>query len=95
MNPKSGANNRVSTPSRVESENEVEEMDDGESGMSEDEDEDGGDDQAQEGESSEDDHDMEEEDSSDMDATDCEKKRLEYIDDLTDLEKQFAILREQ
>ena len=31
----------------------------------------------------------------DMDATECEKKRLEYIDDLTDLEKQFAILREQ
>lgn len=95
MNPKSGANNRVSTPSRVESENEVEEMDEGESGMSEDEDEDGGDEQVQEGESSEDDHDMEEEDSSDMDATECEKKRLEYIDDLTDLEKQFAILREQ
>ena len=32
---------------------------------------------------------------SDMDATECEKKRVEYIDDLTDLEKQFAILREQ
>ena len=31
----------------------------------------------------------------DMDATECEKKRVEYIDDLTDLEKQFAILREQ
>ena len=31
----------------------------------------------------------------DMDATECEKKRIEYIDDLTDLEKQFAILREQ
>merc|ERR1712241_686812 len=46
-------------------------------------------------ESSEDDHEEEEEDSSDMDATECEKKRVEYIDDLTDLEKQFAILREQ
>ena len=31
----------------------------------------------------------------DMDATECEKKRIEYIDDLNDLEKQFAILREQ
>ena len=43
---------------------------------------------------SDDDQDMEE-DSSDMDAGECEKKRVEYIDDLTDLEKQFAILREQ
>jgi len=97
MNPKTGGNNRVSTPSRVESENEVEDMD--ESGLSEeelDENQDGDDEPAQEGDSSDEDHDMmEEEDSSDMDATECEKKRLEYIDDLTDLEKQFAILREQ
>jgi len=35
------------------------------------------------------------EDSSDMDVEECEKKRFEYIDDLTDLERQFAILREQ
>jgi len=35
------------------------------------------------------------EDSSDMDVEECEKKRYEYIDDLTDLERQFAILREQ
>jgi len=37
----------------------------------------------------------EEEDSSDMDVDECDKKRYEYIDDLTDLERQFAILREQ
>merc|ERR1711993_65614 len=61
----------------------------------EDENEEAGDEPTQEGDSSDEDHDMEEEDSSDMDATECEKKRLEYIDDLTDLEKQFAILREQ
>ena len=36
-----------------------------------------------------------EEDSSDMDVGECERKRYEFIDDLTDLEKQFAILREQ
>jgi hypothetical protein len=30
-----------------------------------------------------------------MDVGECEKKRFEFIDDLTDLEKQFAILREQ
>ena len=30
-----------------------------------------------------------------MDVNECEKKRFEFIDDLTDLEKQFAILREQ
>ena len=30
-----------------------------------------------------------------MDVEECEKKRFEYIDDLTDLERQFAILREQ
>ena len=34
-------------------------------------------------------------DSSDMDVEECDKKRDEYVDDLTDLEKQFAILREQ
>ena len=39
--------------------------------------------------------DEEEEDSSDMDVGECERKRYEFIDDLTDLEKQFAILREQ
>ena len=38
MNPKSGNSNRVSTPSRMESENEVEDMDEGESGLSEDDD---------------------------------------------------------
>lgn len=45
----------------------------------------------------EDDEDEEEEgdDSSDMDVQECEKKRFEYIDDLSDLEKQFTILREQ
>jgi hypothetical protein len=32
---------------------------------------------------------------SDMDVAECERKRFEFIDDLTDLEKQFAILREQ
>ena len=31
----------------------------------------------------------------DMDVDECDKKRYEYIDDLTDLERQFAILREQ
>ena len=35
------------------------------------------------------------EDSSDMDVEECEKKRFEFIEDLTDLEGQFAILREQ
>ena len=30
-----------------------------------------------------------------MDVAECERKRFEFIDDLTDLEKQFAILREQ
>ena len=30
-----------------------------------------------------------------MDVDECDKKRYEYIDDLTDLERQFAILREQ
>lgn len=89
----------MSTPSRMESE--VEDMDDGESGLSEDEDDneegpnenDGeGED---EGEDSSEDMEEEEEDSSDMDVAECEKKRFEFIDDLTDLEKQFAILREQ
>merc|ERR1712141_879675 len=97
MNPKSGNSNRVATPSRVESENDGDDIDDNESAMSEDdednENEEGGDEQANE--SSDEDQEMEEEDSSDMDATECEKKRIEYIDDLTDLEKQFAILREQ
>jgi len=35
------------------------------------------------------------EDSSDMDVEECEKKRGEFIEDLTELEGQFAILREQ
>ena len=35
------------------------------------------------------------EDSSDMDVDECEKKREEFIDDLSELEGQFAILREQ
>jgi len=35
------------------------------------------------------------EDSSDMDVEECEKKRVEFIDDLSELEGQFAILREQ
>jgi len=35
------------------------------------------------------------EDSSDMDVEECEKKREEFIEDLTELESQFAILREQ
>ena len=30
-----------------------------------------------------------------FDVDECDKKRFEYIDDLTDLERQFAILREQ
>jgi len=34
-------------------------------------------------------------DSSDMDVEDCEKRREEYIEDLTELENQFTILREQ
>lgn len=34
-------------------------------------------------------------DSSDMDVEDCDKRREEYIEDLTELEGQFAILREQ
>merc|ERR1711915_565164 len=33
--------------------------------------------------------------SSDMDVEECEKKRYEFIEDLTELEGQFAILREQ
>ena len=32
---------------------------------------------------------------SDMDVAECERQRFDFIDDLTDLEKQFAILREQ
>ncbi|CAB4067880.1 BRMS1 [Lepeophtheirus salmonis] len=43
----------------------------------------------------EDEEEEDSEDSSDMDVQECEKKRYEFIDDLTDLEKQFAILREQ
>lgn len=35
------------------------------------------------------------EDSSDMDVEECEKKREEFIEDLTELESQFAVLREQ
>ena len=35
------------------------------------------------------------EDSSDMDVEECEKKRFEFLGDLTELEGQFAILREQ
>merc|ERR1712018_401064 len=74
-------------------------MDEGESGFSEDDDdnerEDDRGEAANENDSSDEDQDEEEEDSSDMDANECEKKRVEYIDDLTDLEKQFAILREQ
>ncbi len=106
MKPKGPLDRREATPSRMESENEVEDMDDGESGLSED---DGGDDQDQVGEeagedeandgetesSEEEEEEEEEEDSSDMDVGECEKKKVEYIDDLTDLEKQFAILREQ
>jgi len=34
-------------------------------------------------------------DSSDMDVEECEKKREEFIEDLSELESQFAILREQ
>ena len=47
------------------------------------------------GDEDEDEEEEEEEDSSDMDVDECDKKRYEYIDDLTDLERQFAILREQ
>ena len=66
MNPKSGNSNRVTTPSRVESENDGDDIDDNESAMSEDdednENEEGGDEQANE--SSDEDQEMEEEDSS-------------------------------
>ena len=68
MNPKSGNSNRVATPSRVESENDGDDIDDNESAMSEDdednenENEEGGDEQANE--SSDEDQEMEEEDSS-------------------------------
>eukprot|EP00088_Acartia_fossae_P021145 TRINITY_DN22614_c0_g1_i12.p1 TRINITY_DN22614_c0_g1~~TRINITY_DN22614_c0_g1_i12.p1 ORF type:complete len:260 (+),score=80.38 TRINITY_DN22614_c0_g1_i12:44-823(+) len=34
-------------------------------------------------------------DSSDMDVEDCDKRREEYVEDLTELENQFTILREQ
>ena len=75
MNPKTGANNRPPTPTRVESE--AEDMDEGESGMSEEEDEqeEGGEEQTQdqEVESSEDDQEEEEEDSSGI------KKELELL----------------
>jgi len=96
MNPKTGVSNRVSTPSRVESENDGDDndIDDAEEQANDSE----SDDQEMiEGDDANDssEEEMEEEDSSDMDATECEKKRVEYIDDLTDLEKQFAILREQ
>ena len=66
MNPKSGNSNRVATPSRVESENDGDDIDDNESAMSEDEEdnenEEGVDEQANE--SSDEDQEMEEEDSS-------------------------------
>merc|ERR1711936_278040 len=64
MNPKSGNSNRVATPSRVESENDGDDIDDNESAMSEDDEdnENGGDEQANE--SSDEDQEMEEEDSS-------------------------------
>ena len=35
------------------------------------------------------------EDSSDMDVEECEKKREEFIEDISELEGQFAVLREQ
>ena len=57
-------------------------------GDEEGDDEDDGDEEADEGEA-------DEGDSSDMDVEECDKKREEFVDDLTDLEKQFAILREQ
>lgn len=57
-------------------------------GDEEGDDEDDGDEEADEVEA-------DEGDSSDMDVEECDKKRVEYSDDLTDLEKQFAILREQ
>merc|ERR1712110_1172835 len=50
---------------------------------------------SEEGGDEDEDEEEEEEDSSDMDVDECDKKRYEYIDDLTDLERQFAILREQ
>ncbi|QQP55516.1 Breast cancer metastasis-suppressor 1-like protein, partial [Caligus rogercresseyi] len=46
-------------------------------------------------EEDDDEEDEDSSDSSDMDVQECEKKRFEFIDDLSDLEKQFAILREQ
>ena len=49
----------------------------------------------EEDDSSADSEEEEEDNSSDMDVTECEKKRFEFVDDLNDLEKQFAILREQ
>merc|ERR1719414_2832320 len=50
---------------------------------------------ADEGDEEGDEVEADEGDSSDMDVEECDKKRVEYSDDLTDLEKQFAILREQ
>ncbi len=32
---------------------------------------------------------------SDMDASDCDRKRTEFIEEIMDLENQFSILREQ
>eukprot|EP00095_Tigriopus_kingsejongensis_P004133 maker-scaffold122_size333723-snap-gene-2.39 protein:Tk04133 transcript:maker-scaffold122_size333723-snap-gene-2.39-mRNA-1 annotation:"breast cancer metastasis-suppressor 1-like protein" len=52
-------------------------------------------DDEEEDEEEDEDEEEEGEDSSDVDVADCEKKREDFIDDLTDLEKQFAILREQ
>merc|ERR1712156_1392612 len=40
-------------------------------------------------------HSSAEDDSSEVDVEECEKKREEFIDDLSELEGQFAILREQ
>jgi len=30
-----------------------------------------------------------------MDASDCDRKRVEFLDEMMDLENQFSILREQ
>lgn len=91
MNPKNirgNSSTHSGTPNRHAEESENEEMD--ESGLS-----DGvGGDSDERGDTTDEDEDATD-DSSDMDASECEKKRFEYIDDLTDLEKQFAILREQ
>ena len=106
MKAKVSSVRREATPSKMESEHEDLDMDesseedagdmfDNDQDHDRDQDQEGANDDLEAESSEEEEEEEEEEDSSEMDVDECEKKRSEHIDDLTDLEKQFAILREQ